>query len=799
MRLAKQLRFRSNRFPGFLAFLLAGALALLGCGNPAPVLLVTVSALQPEVTSLQITAKLNGLPDKEMGHRVQSGLQQFTLRLPAGSRGRLELNIDGLPADGCAVAQGAALVQIDDDREYPVALALTPQTESCLVRVDIVGPGTGSVSALPDKKLTCTATGCTGRFPLGAQVTLRANPDPSWYFSNWVGACSGRDACSLTVTGRVTTVKANMVVPPICSGGSWCFDNPTPTGATLYRIWGLQTAQGTELWAVGGGVILRRGGDGVWKQISNQLATGYTGVWGLASDDVWIVGSGTLYHWDGNVLNALVLPAGIGALNDVWGLAQNDVWAVGAAGAIAHWDGANWNSIQSGQPYNLSRLWGTSPSDLYAVGSGGTVLHSSGGPWSLVPNTPGGVNLTAVWASGDEAWAVGEKGTAVHLVRGVVDPNALSIAAAAGLTLSAVWGSGSSDVWATARDGTRVTSFFHWNGKWSVAPADPAAKNNWIFSLWGRSANDLWAAGSGGTVLHWNGARWSIEAGAPQGGLLSIWGSGPNDVWAVGHSELDNSGLLMHWDGIGWRRVPGDSGVWLYGVWGSGPNDVWAVGDGIWHWDGGPQWRRSPQMPSPALQAVWGSGSQDVWAVGEAGTILHNTGGAWISVQKDLTNKRLRSLWGSGATDIWAVGDEGTILRLQGSLWSVWRGTPRAAQRKNLYGVTGSGSQDVWAVGGDMPQGLQDERSLFGRTMLRWNGKEWLPVFVGTQNILLGVWSSGPNDVWAVGGGGGMVRGYANVTNPSLNVSSLLWAVWGAGPNDVWAVGNNDTILRFRP
>ncbi len=45
------------------------------------------------------------------------------------------------------------------------------------------------------------------------------------------------------------------------------------------------------------------------------------------------------------------------------------------------------------------------------------------------------------------------------------------------------------------------------------------------------------------------------------------------------------------------------------------------------------QWRwQNPFPQGNTLNGVWGSGANDVWAVGNGGTILHWSGGAWVSV-----------------------------------------------------------------------------------------------------------------------------------------------------------------------
>jgi hypothetical protein len=48
---------------------------------------------------------------------------------------------------------------------------------------------------------------------------------------------------------------------------------------------------------------------------------------------------------------------------------------VGSNGAILHYDGSAWSSMNSRTRRELSGVWGASGSDVYAVGEYGTILH----------------------------------------------------------------------------------------------------------------------------------------------------------------------------------------------------------------------------------------------------------------------------------------------------------------------------------------------------------------------------------------------------------------------------------------
>ena len=55
----------------------------------------------------------------------------------------------------------------------------------------------------------------------------------------------------------------------------------------------------------------------------------------------------------------------------------------------------------------------------------------------------------------------------------------------------------------------------------------------------------VWAVGDAGTILHYDGTRWSpslaaFPVGKKRPDLLGVWGSSPSDVWIVG------DGIALH-------------------------------------------------------------------------------------------------------------------------------------------------------------------------------------------------------------------------------------------------------------
>jgi hypothetical protein len=154
---------------------------------------------------------------------------------------------------------------------------------------------------------------------------------------------------------------------------------PTPPIGSSSILWGVQAADATDVWAVGGYVdnsnvnrTLTMHWDGIaWSivpspspppAIANLLAVAVA-----ASDDVWAVGSAAVgsnsrhlsEHWNGtswtSIPTAIIRTRVNNALNGVVALSTNDVWTVGSAGTgpktlTEHWNGVGWTVVPSPSP-----------------------------------------------------------------------------------------------------------------------------------------------------------------------------------------------------------------------------------------------------------------------------------------------------------------------------------------------------------------------------------------------------------------------------------------------------------------
>ncbi|MEQ1501801.1 MAG: hypothetical protein ABMB14_06200 [Myxococcota bacterium] len=99
-----------------------------------------------------------------------------------------------------------------------------------------------------------------------------------------------------------------------------------------------------------------------------------------------------------------------------------------------------------------------------------------------------------------------------------------------------------------------------------------------------------------------------------------------------------------------------------------------------------------------------------------------------------------------------------------------------------LSGVWGSGPDDVWMVGGH-PDAAE---------IHHFDGSAWSSVDAPALGLLVWVYGFGPDDAIAVGVGGGIARwDGASWTTVESGTDEDLWGVWGASPDDLWVVGGD--------
>jgi hypothetical protein len=116
-----------------------------------------------------------------------------------------------------------------------------------------------------------------------------------------------------------------------------------------------------------------------------------------------------------------------------------------------------------------------------------------------------------------------------------------------------------------------------------------------------------------------------------------------------------------------------------------------------------------------------------------------------------------------------------------------WKSVLLSERHQNFNAVWGSGPNDMFAVGQN-------------GVIVRGSGTTWSAMTSGTEAMLTGVWGSGPDDVFAVGDLlDGTILHWNGTTWSTMSPPPAHFyggGIWGSGPNDVFAVGSppNDVV-----
>lgn len=264
--------------------------------------------------------------------------------------------------------------------------------------------------------------------------------------------------------------------------------------------------------------------------------------------------------------------------------------------------------------------------------------------------------LTNIWGTSySDVFAVGSDGTIEHY-------NGISWSSTDSGTsenLFDVWGSSPTNVYAVGSDGT----ILHYDStSWNSMDINTSED---IFGVWGTAESNVFTVGSNGTIQRYNGNSWNPMDSGTSEDLFDIWGNSPSEIFAVG-----SGGTIQHYDGTLWSSTDSGTSEDLFGIWGSSPSDIFTVGSAgtIQHYDG-TSWNSIANHTSEDLFGVWGNSPSDVFAVGSLGTILHYDGGSWNRTKDNTTGFPLNSVWSSSSSNAFAVGRDGVIFEYNGTKW----------------------------------------------------------------------------------------------------------------------------------
>lgn len=83
-------------------------------------------------------------------------------------------------------------------------------------------------------------------------------------------------------------------------------------------------------------------------------------IWVFSENNIVLTDGGSIGWFNGSnvTVDCEVNPLLIGAIKKMWGTSNSDLYAVGYSGNIIHYNGINWNRIESGTTLNINDIWG---------------------------------------------------------------------------------------------------------------------------------------------------------------------------------------------------------------------------------------------------------------------------------------------------------------------------------------------------------------------------------------------------------------------------------------------------------
>lgn len=206
-------------------------------------------------------------------------------------------------------------------------------------------------------------------------------------------------------------------------------------GGGFFGLWG---SSATDVYAVGDTVdaasarhpSAARWNGSMWLPVALPSVAGLSlnDVWGSSDLDVYAVGNaagrGVVLHFDGATWSVVLDEPQVGFVR-VGGTDPSDVWVTGHAlvptgdvleevaghGALRHFDGTGWSTVQSPTSAPLGAVSAVSSSVVYVIadgGQGGSVWRYDGANWVELTLRAG--NLFDIWGTAGDVFAVGANG-----------------------------------------------------------------------------------------------------------------------------------------------------------------------------------------------------------------------------------------------------------------------------------------------------------------------------------------------------------------------------------------------------
>ncbi|MCA9671847.1 MAG: hypothetical protein KC503_39880, partial [Myxococcales bacterium] len=339
-------------------------------------------------------------------------------------------------------------------------------------------------------------------------VAVRA-PDDIWVASNnriWHSDGSTGKLVSLTDVDAAAHELDALAVKPsgalACGGAGYLIElsSAMPTAASL-----LTPGSREMLTAVdrnnSGGVIAVGDAGGIYigTQMATTASSPLRGVWSAGPGDTWVVGSGQMKigRFDGATVTRETSFAGGTAPSALWAVdgAGGQVWAVGAGIWSRDAASGTWSqevSVDKGDVWRGIHVAGVR--DVWVVGTQGKMVHYDGVQWETVDSGTT-ATLNDVWSSGTTVWVAGAGG---HVARRADANSPWEQASLSTATYTAIEGAAPDRVWVVGSGG----AIYAFDGAtWTPQQSDTLSR---LQGITVGSASDVTVVGEAGTILHYN-------------------------------------------------------------------------------------------------------------------------------------------------------------------------------------------------------------------------------------------------------------------------------------------------------
>lgn len=282
----------------------------------------------------------------------------------------------------------------------------------------------------------------------------------------------------------------------------------------LLSVW---SSGADDVWVVGGEqghpVVLHFDGSD-WERNDPPVDQQLWWVHGFSSGEVFVAGeAGAIARYDGSTWQAFDTGFEGTTFYGIWGSSPNDVWAVGGphqgtppenqvGDVVLHFNGSDWTRVSV--PYleakpasaqkNLFKVWGANATDVFIVGDSGLTLHYDGTDWNHVNSGITGVTLfTVIGRTANDVYAVGGFGAPALIHWDGTAWEEIEVPLTAPSIIQGIWTAPGEAVYLGGQNGFFAS---YENGEWTE---EEPVTNQVYHAVWGDGAGSIWA--SGGNIV----------------------------------------------------------------------------------------------------------------------------------------------------------------------------------------------------------------------------------------------------------------------------------------------------------